>query len=291
MTFDVLATAVGWESQIPEPGSLTTITDTTGVDPTVLLLHIVSSSLKVLSSSEAIVLVSFEQIFMHYNRILRKMGTNVDAARKAKKMYFVDGVSEISSFSNIKKYHVDTSDNVSKVTQPDGVIKNLLQLSQEQIVAELIQAIVGCDSSTNTGEGQHLDESKKIKGVFIHGLSVLTYLGYTSGTIRCFIDTLKTFLQINGGFLVILTNADKDIISDLEAEDDYVSLLTGLYYQSDLILQVGPLISGYSVDVTGQIAIVCKPHYKEKIPGPLLLHYKTLENKALFFAPGQKLQF
>ncbi|PVU97367.1 hypothetical protein BB561_000574 [Smittium simulii] len=289
MVYQVLATAVDWQHQVPETGTLTVITDSIKADATFLLLHTLASSLKQTTNEETVILVSFEQIFVHYSRILRKMGSNVDALKLDGRLAFVDGLSELSELTKLKKNHLDTSTNVSDAMKPNSFIKGLGDLNAADTVSALMQAVLGCsykiDNTTNN------KPARKIKGIFIHGLSVLVDIACGANIIRLFINILKTYLQENGGFLVILTNADQDIINESEAEDDFVSLLTGILYQADLVFQVEPLISGYSTDVTGQISIASKPHYKAQISGPTVLHYKTQDTKTVFFAPGQMARF
>ncbi|PVU85656.1 hypothetical protein BB559_001678 [Furculomyces boomerangus] len=286
MVYEEFSASLGWNSLVPENNTLISITDTPKSDASFLLLQILSQTLGQTKDNEVVILLSFNHIFQHYARILRKLGTKAEVFRDSGRFCFVDGLTESSFMSSFKQFHVNTSENISAQMKPDAFITNINNLETTEAVRSLMNSI---DEAFEAARNKNGNENTVIKGVFIHGFSVLSDIGCNSTTTRMFIDTLREYLEnVGNGFLVVHSFADPDIVIDNDPTCDYTSTVSGLLHRSDMILQVEPLVSGYSVDVTGQISIINKPDYKPFIPGPHLIHYKILENKILFFAPGQK---
>ncbi|OLY77875.1 Elongator complex protein 6 [Smittium mucronatum] len=260
--YETFTRAVGWDEHVPEPNSMVLITDTGKSDGTFLFLQILAATL------------------LNGNcRKGKKVGVRLDGMKEAGEFVFIDGLTEMSEISRLKKFHLYDSGNLSTTMKPNEIAKGL---SSNVGVLEFVQKMMDTILRAVGGEVETLGT------IFIHGISTLVDLGISAGCVRQFIDTLREILEQNGGFLVLLTDLDDDILGELEETDEYPTLIRGLLYRAELVIQVEPLSSGHSSEVTGQTSIYSQAYYKSQIPGPKLLFYKTLDNKTNFFAPGQQ---
>ncbi|CAG8540425.1 8789_t:CDS:2 [Rhizophagus irregularis] len=118
-------------------------------------------------------------------------------------------------------------------------------------------------------------------------LSVLIYSGFSVRDILEFVKACRMMIEKYNGSLVMLVHADEDITqSSLDDELDQEIFLKSLIYQSEYLLSVRGLGSGFSKDVSGEITIARGPRNQDKWFRPSTLHYKILDNNVQFFVKG-----
>ncbi|GBB86603.1 hypothetical protein RclHR1_00130044 [Rhizophagus clarus] len=118
-------------------------------------------------------------------------------------------------------------------------------------------------------------------------LSVLIYSGFNVRDILGFVKACRMMIEKYNGSLIMLVHADEDVTqSSLDDELGQEILLKSLIYQSEYLLSVRGLGSGFSKDVSGEITIARGPRNQDKWFRPSTLHYKILDNNVQFFVKG-----
>jgi len=88
--------------------------------------------------------------------------------------------------------------------------------------------------------------------LIIDDLSILTSLGCKDYEVSVFFQELRAMLCPHGGTIVSLIHTEHN---DIQAESRSGSLYHHIGHQSDMILLVQPLKTGYCRDLTGEVCI------------------------------------
>jgi len=86
----------------------------------------------------------------------------------------------------------------------------------------------------------------------VDDLSILTSLGYKECDVAVFFQYLRAMLCPRGGTIVSLVHTEHN---DTEAESRPGSLYRHIGHQTDVILLVRPLKTGYCRDLSGEVSM------------------------------------
>ncbi|CAJ0830238.1 21168_t:CDS:2 [Entrophospora sp. SA101] len=252
------------------------ITDTLSAQGNFLLHHFIANQLKV---NKHVVLVGFTQKFEHYSTIGRKLGVNLTLANQKGTLSFLDG---LTSF-----FFQNTSDNITsadKATTTTNTTSSVLTASKNVSISisngkEDLQNIY--NTIKEVISTRHSSKDAHVSLIF-DDLSVLSYSGFSIKDILEFIKACRVLVEKFEGTLITLLHTDDVILEEEEIEQ--IVLINTLIYQSDYLLSVKGLGSGFSRDISGEINIARGPRNYDKWFRPAVLHYKILDNNVKFFA-------
>ena len=88
--------------------------------------------------------------------------------------------------------------------------------------------------------------------LIVDDLSILTSLGYKGPDVAVFFQDLQTMLCARGGCFVCLIHTE---LIDTRAESRPNSLYCYIGHQSDMLITVRPLRTGYCRDLSGEVSI------------------------------------
>ncbi|CAI2171077.1 6958_t:CDS:2 [Funneliformis geosporum] len=231
------------------------ITDTLSASGNFLIHHFIVNQVK---SDKHVVLVGLSQIFNHYLTIGRKLGVNLTLATQKGLLSFIDGLTSL--YSQTDGFSKSTS---TTITIPTAVLTcTASSISNSQTSKEILQNFY-----------------KVIKQTIVARFNVRDILE--------FVKACRMLIEKYNGSLIILIHADEDVSpSSFDDELDQEIFLKLLIYQSEYLLSVRGLGSGFSRDVSGEITMARGPKNQDKWFRPSTLHYKVLDNNVQFFAKG-----
>ncbi|CAI2169336.1 1412_t:CDS:2 [Funneliformis geosporum] len=254
------------------------ITDTLSASGNFLIHHFIVNQVK---SDKHVVLVGLSQIFNHYLTIGRKLGVNLTLATQKGLLSFIDGLTSL--YSQTDGFSKSTS---TTITIPTAVLTcTASSISNSQTSKEILQNFYKVIKQTIVARHSSIDDSRVC--LIFDDLSILLYAGFNVRDILEFVKACRMLIEKYNGSLIILIHADEDVSpSSFDDELDQEIFLKLLIYQSEYLLSVRGLGSGFSRDVSGEITMARGPKNQDKWFRPSTLHYKVLDNNVQFFAKG-----
>ncbi|CAG8615186.1 17640_t:CDS:2 [Funneliformis caledonium] len=245
------------------------ITDTLSASGNFLIHHFIVNQLK---SDKHVVLVGLSQIFNHYLTIGRKLvqGVNLTLATQKGALSFIDGLTSL--YSQTDGFSKSTSTTITKPTAVLTCSTRTSSMSTSPISKELLQNFYKVIKQTIVARHSSIDDTRVC--LIFDDLSILLYAGFNVRDILEFVKACRMLIE-------------KDVSpSSIDDELDQEIFLKSLIYQSEYLLSVRGLGSGFSRDVSGEITIARGPKNQDKWFRPSTLHYKALDNNVQFFAKG-----
>ncbi|CAL4922120.1 unnamed protein product [Urochloa decumbens] len=180
--------------------------------PGAFVLHLLLK--RALAGSGAAAFLALAQPFIHYDRILRKMGCNLSLHRRNERLHFF----ELQAF-------------------PGGARDGAIADSFVQLYSEIQRVVEATRAGENAGHFTIMIDDISLLEVAAHGSAddVLDFLHYCV--------TLTSEMNCS---LVIL------IHEDIYAGEENIGLLLHLRYIADLVVKAAPLSTGLAADVHGQ---------------------------------------
>ncbi|GES76842.1 elongator complex protein 6 [Rhizophagus clarus] len=281
------------DNNLPPNKKSILITDTLSASGNFLIHHFIVNQIK---SDKHVVLVGFSQTFNHYLTIGRKLGVNLTLANQKGLLSFIDGLtslysqnSQTDSFSKINsaaEAATTTTTTKTKTNQTSALTCSYSNsLSDSPISKESLQNFYKIIKQIIETRHSSIDDSRVC--LIFDDLSVLIYSGFNVRDILGFVKACRMMIEKYNGSLIMLVHADEDVTqSSLDDELGQEILLKSLIYQSEYLLSVRGLGSGFSKDVSGEITIARGPRNQDKWFRPSTLHYKILDNNVQFFVKG-----
>ncbi|CAG8481307.1 6139_t:CDS:2 [Funneliformis mosseae] len=256
------------------------ITDTLSASGNFLIHHFIVNQVK---SDKHVVLVGLSQIFNHYLTIGRKLGVNLTLATQKGAFSFIDGLTSL--YSQTDGFSKSTSTTITKPTAVLTCSTRTSSMSTSPISKELLQNFYKVIKQTIVARHSSIDDTRVC--LIFDDLSILLYVGFNVRDILEFVKACRMLIEKYNGSLIILIHADEDVSpSSIDDELDQEIFLKSLIYQSEYLLSVRGLGSGFSRDVSGEITMARGPKNQDKWFRPSTLHYKALDNNVQFFAKG-----
>ncbi|XP_022987638.1 elongator complex protein 6 isoform X1 [Cucurbita maxima] len=224
MTSNLLDEAIGLDdstSLSPLVGRLLLVEDCVETSGAFVLHHLLKRAFSSPHSSNAVIFIAFSQSFVHYERVLRKLGCNLAAQRDSHRFFFLDMLT------------VGCSDRSGKETG-EGVLVGLYCKIQRAVSA-LIQ------------------ENKRHVTIVIDDIPLLEVAANgSSNHVLDFLHYCHTLTSEIGGSIIALSH--EDVYLDIERP-----LILQMEYLADVLIKVGPLATGIAKDVHGQLTVLNKP--------------------------------
>ncbi|KAL6586516.1 hypothetical protein OROMI_001504 [Orobanche minor] len=203
-------------------------------------------------SSDVAVFISFAHPFSHYDRILRKMGCNLNTLRDSKRLLFFDVVMTELLDSDRRKTSED------KVISLYGRVHKAVELCLSDEVGRHVTLII---------------DDISLMEVDANGSSnlVLDFLHYCNSLTEQFDCSL-----------IVLNHAD------VYSTTDVPKVLLQLEYLADVVINVEPLATGLANDVHGQLIVTNKGLQdggtsRNKVHN---FHFRIKDGGAEYFYPG-----
>ncbi|PKC74686.1 hypothetical protein RhiirA1_529390 [Rhizophagus irregularis] len=274
------------DNNLPPNKKSILITDTLSASGNFLIHHFIVNQIK---SDKHVILVGFSQIFNHYLTIGRKLGVNLTLANQKGLLSFIDGLTSLYSqtdlFSKFNSTVTATTITTTTTTNNQTSVLTCDSLSDSPISKESLHNFYKIIKQIIETRHSSIDDSRVC--LIFDDLSVLIYSGFSVRDILEFVKACRMMIEKYNGSLVMLVHADEDITqSSLDDELDQEIFLKSLIYQSEYLLSVRGLGSGFSKDVSGEITIARGPRNQDKWFRPSTLHYKVLDNNVQFFVKG-----
>ncbi|KAL6073364.1 Elongator subunit elp6 [Balamuthia mandrillaris] len=281
--WEELSQALGWREGKPDPGSLADrrrnscvlIEDSIRADGSFLLHHFLFGFLK---AGHPACLLALDQSLFHYLSVGKKLGFNLKAAQDKGQFTFINGLTNPYAWTQPSSSSSSPSSPSSSAQQPTwqiGKKEEGLKPLYQQLKHYLLPS-----ASLATEEAEEKEEEPFC--LIIDNLNPLQNVYGTSQVVD-FVRYLTAAAHSRRGStcLVLLAHGDEGDEGGAE------SWLKHLEYESDIVVGVDGLPSGYSKDVHGQMYIV-HGNVREQKPVQFF-HYKTLDNVVrftpLFFKP------
>ncbi|XP_050947302.1 elongator complex protein 6 isoform X1 [Cucumis melo] len=227
MASNLLDGAIGFDDPTnPSPliGRLLLVEDCVETSGAFVLHHLLKRAFSSPNSSNAVIFLAFSQSFVHYDRILRKLGCNLAAQRDNGRFVFFDMLTLGCSGEKTRS---------GKETD-EGVLVGLYCKIQRAVDA-LIQ------------------ENKKHVTIVIDDISLLEVAANgSSNLVLDFLHYCHTLLSEVGCSIIALDH--EDVYMDIKRP-----LSLQLEYLADVLIKVGPLATGIAKDVHGQLTVLNKP--------------------------------
>ncbi|CAG8457101.1 16705_t:CDS:2 [Acaulospora morrowiae] len=283
-TLDVALSFPNKNNLVPVKTSIL-ITDTLLSQGNFLIHHFIVNQIK---SNKHVVLVGISQILNHYLSIERKLGVNLTLAVQKGILSFVDGLTSLHSPANATASTaispppaavLSTSASESTLNSSNNDTTSLYMKETLQNFYSNIKNIVVT---------RHSSQDSNVLLIF-DDLSALAYSGFQVKDILEFWRACRVLVEKYDGTILTLIHADDDIIESSNGSRvdlDQEIFVKSLIYQSEFLLSVRGLGTGFSRDVSGEITIARGPGNAEKWFRPSTLHYKILDNNVQFFAKG-----
>lgn len=261
-------------SKLLQPGKVVLIKDCVATSGTFILHYLIKKMLmgsseiamgpkaraqKVSPTVGAVLFIGLNEPFVHYERILRKLGCNLLAYRDNNQFIFMDML------------HADYTGG--KVTKAENALFELYK--------SIHQTLQECISS-----------EKKTGGVciMIDDLSLLEIVAHGSEDhVLDFLHYCRILTSEQGCSLVLLSH------QDIYASMDNSSFIRHLEYFADIVIDVEPLNSGLAADVHGQLTVLHRSSHKDisnmgsgSINMLHNFHFRVKENQVEYFLPGKQ---
>ncbi|CAG8606619.1 3780_t:CDS:2, partial [Ambispora leptoticha] len=274
---------------IPPSGSSILIKDTIGAEGGFLIHHFLVNQLK---AEKHVVLVSLTQDMQHYAIIGRKLGVNLQIAQQKSIFSNIDGLTHL--YTTASSSSID-----STINSPSATIS--ANLRQQSLISDAV--LTNSDSSLSSPPLSHIYSTIKSVintrhnvpnarlALIFDDLSVLLYAGCNVCDLIDFFKACRLLCQKQNGSLITLIHADETIDPIISSADEENArqenlFIKSLQYQSEYILAVRGLGSGFSRDVSGEITLARGPRNFDLEYRPTTLQYKILDNNVQFFARG-----
>ncbi|XP_028799414.1 elongator complex protein 6-like [Neltuma alba] len=216
-----------------------------------VLHHLVKRSLFSHPSS-VVIFVAFNHPFVHYDRVLRKLGCNLAAQRDNSRFFFIDML-------------------MSQCPDEGKLAQNWLIV--------LFEKIEGVISSLHP-------DSKKLVTIMIDDVSLFQVAA--NGSSNDVLDFLHYCLTLTSEFDATFVALDhKDIYLDGERP----ILILEMEHLADILIKAEPLVTGLAKDVHGQLTVMNKETQNPQISSPIKIrnfHFRIKENGIEYFYPGTK---
>ncbi|KAJ1972697.1 Elongator subunit elp6 [Dimargaris xerosporica] len=246
------------------------------------------------TNSYGVVLVGLAQIFNHYLLIARKLGLNLNTYRDKRRFYFVDGVSRISPMASFRKLlPTPIADQTTPTpTAPNAILPPILALQPDTDIPSASHTYLDKAFNVITQGFAGMDATRPC--LVIDNLTVLWDLGLSTEAVLGFVRSCKLWAESKRGVLVMLTHADRPLLSNFQAASfpahqpstQFEYFLKALVYLTNFVFKIEPLSSGNSRDVHGQLSIIRGPQCQLPNFKSVVRHYKVYDNNVEFFAPG-----
>ncbi|KAJ8020657.1 Elongator complex protein 6 [Holothuria leucospilota] len=221
-------------------------------------------------SHHKVIFLSLGQSFGHYNSVAQKLGTNLSSAKSSGQLTHIDGLQFSLQLCRDSSEDKTPGEKLSVFTE-------CLRCGSLRPLYLTIMDLIKSQSTSSTPSPV---------SVVIDDLSLLMSLGFKAQAITEFIHYCRTALwklSQNAGNLVTLVHDDADGL-----DDDASHLVIALSHQTDMLIKVEGLTSGFSKDVHGQVTIVHRGLH-QSTPGrrkATSVHYKILDKTVSFFPMG-----
>ncbi|KAG7031849.1 Elongator complex protein 6 [Cucurbita argyrosperma subsp. argyrosperma] len=234
MTSNLLDEAIGIDDSTnlsPLVGRLLLVEDCVETSGAFVLHHLLKRAFSSPHSSNAVIFVAFSQSFVHYDRVLRKLGCNLAAQRDSHRFFFLDMLTV--GCSGEKTSFFLLPDRSGKETD-EGVLVGLYCKIQRAVSA-LIQ------------------ENKSHVTIVIDDIPLLEVAANgSSNHVLDFLHYCHTLTSEIGCSIIALSH--EDVYLDIERP-----LILQMEYLADVLIKVGPLATGIAKDVHGQLTVLNKP--------------------------------
>ncbi|KAK7362976.1 hypothetical protein VNO77_05101 [Canavalia gladiata] len=237
----------------PLSGRFLFVEDCVDTTASFLLHHILKRSFSSHPSS-AVLFLSFSHPFLHYDRILRKLGCNLAAQRDNGRFFFLDML-------------------MLQCPCPEEGKPNHNGLAS---VFEKIERVITA-----------LHQDKKCISIMIDDISLLEVAANGSpNDVLDFLHYCHTLTSEYGCAFIALDH--KDIYLNGEKPD----VILEMDYRADILVKVEPLATGLAKDVHGQLMVLNKATQHQHGASAIKIHnfhFRIKENGIECFYPGTKI--
>ncbi|KAL3649768.1 hypothetical protein CASFOL_006171 [Castilleja foliolosa] len=206
-------------------------------------------------SSDVVVFLSYAHPFSHYDRILRKMGCNLNVHRDGKRLLFFDMLM------------VERLDTDRRKTSEDKLIS---------LYGEVQKAVELCQ----------LHEGRRHITLLIDDVSLMEIdANGSSNLVLDFLHYCNSLITQYGCSLVALNH------DDVYSTSDGPNMLLQLEYLADVVMKVEPLATGLATDVHGQLTVTNKGLEDGPCKSRNKVHnfqFKIRDGVVEYFYPGNK---
>ncbi|KAI9118869.1 hypothetical protein K1719_010314 [Acacia pycnantha] len=232
-------------------GRFVLIEDCLETSGAVVLHHLIKRSL-VSHPYSVVIFLAFNHPFVHYDRILRKLGCNLAAQRDNSRFFFIDML-------------------MCQCPDDGKIAQNWLTA-----LFEKIEGVIG---------SLHPDR-KNFVTIMIDDVSLFEVAA--NGSLNDVLDFLHYCLTLTSEFDSTFVALDhKDIYLDGEKP----ILILEMEYLANILIKVEPLATGLAKDVHGQLTVMNKETQNPQISSPIKIrnfHFRIKENGIEYFYPGTK---
>lgn len=236
-----------------------------GANGSFVLHHFLSLALR---AETTVCFLGLAQTFLHYTCVGNKLALNLSRLRDSGKLTFVDGLSLIGSDflrSSVTMPVPDQSGLEEKHDNGKQLLKHLFA-----IVKQAIEKLPGYPDVPTV--------------LIVDDLSILTSVGCKEYDVSAFFQYLQTMLCPHGGTIISLIHAEHN---DTKAESRPGSLYRHVGHQSDIIMLVRPLKTGYCRDLSGEISVEWRNRSgRSEVRQPRAMHFKISDKNVSLFPPG-----
>ncbi|KAI4297508.1 hypothetical protein L6164_037396 [Bauhinia variegata] len=215
-----------------------------------VLHHLLKWSLSSHPSS-VVIFLAFSHPFVHYDRILRKLGCNLAAQRDNSRFIFID----------MLLFHIPDEGKASQ----DGLLT----------LFEKIQEVIST-----------LDPASNDIIIMIDDISLLEVA--SNGSSNDVLDFLHYCLTLTSEYGCTFVALDH---KDIYLNEERPMLTLEMEYLADILVKVEPLATGLAKDVHGQLMVLNKEIHNRHGSSPIKVHkfqFKIKENVIEYFYPGTK---
>eukprot|EP00761_Pharyngomonas_kirbyi_P007206 gb/GECH01007216.1/.p1 GENE.gb/GECH01007216.1/~~gb/GECH01007216.1/.p1 ORF type:complete len:285 (+),score=75.72 gb/GECH01007216.1/:1-855(+) len=279
--FTELNSALQWPSHHLPQGQFVLIKDCLESEGSFLLFKFLQSYLS--SDSEIqntknrnkkVCLVSFDNTYIHYASIAKKLGVNLDADGENGSFQFYNGLSSPYDW------------NGDELNSPLVGVTPLTALTDKST----------CENQQNVSHIKHVkanveDVISKIKTAFgdsEEDFPDCVLVDHADPILKNEKEAFEFFQALKQ-----MTNSKKEpaIITCVHSDggEKIERWIRSAEHRSDLIFSVSGLPTGYSKEVHGQVTVKEMPSEIGERVQPVTLHFKTFEHNIKFFSPGSKL--
>jgi hypothetical protein len=239
------------------------VSETAGSNGAFVLADILSLALR---GNSSVCFVGLAQSFHHYRCVADKMALNLTRFRESGKLAFVEALDYIGNgfIENAKASMLGSSADAPRdnTNCGKGLLKKLFFTIKESInkLPSDLQLILILDD-----------------------LSILTSVGCREIDVSVFFRYLRMQVCVCGGTIASLVHHMEDNIADKYS----MVLHRHIGHQSDVIISVRRLRTGYCHEVHGEISVWWKPAGDGKLErSPRAMHFKVGDKTVSLFPPG-----
>lgn len=233
--FPELNNILNFDEKTPPKGKSVLVSQSNS-DGTFLLHHFISLYLK---GNNNVCVLGLAQSYSHYSNVGNKLGPSLTTAREKNKLVFIEGLKILGEYLLKCDDHQEQSsirDSPFECLRTENYsLKKLYELTEKSI--HTLPSWQGTPTL-----------------LLIDDIGILLRLGIPAKDILAFVHYLQVLLCPNSdsaGCVAMLLQNDRG------ADDEEADMLTkAIWHQSDMVLHVQGLASGYCKDVHGQVLYI-----------------------------------